>query len=86
MYADNTTLHCCLDVEDENKEFKITQELQHVQDRLKVNRLALNVKKTKYIMFHKHIKIVEHLNLHGNNNAIEKVDNLIFYACTSIPD
>ena len=33
MYADDTTLHCCLeDIEDENKEFKINQELQHVQD------------------------------------------------------
>ena len=84
MYADNTTFHCCLkDIEDENKEFKINQELQHVQDQLKVNKLALNVKKTKYIMFHKHIKIVEHLDWHGNDNAIEKVDNLIFYACTS---
>ena len=43
MYADDTTLHCCL--EDDNKEFRINQELQHVQDWLKVNRLALNDKK-----------------------------------------
>ena len=79
MYADDTTLHCCLeDIEDDNKEFRINQELQHVQDWLKVNRLALNVKKTKYMMFHKHNKIVEHLDLHVNNNAIEKVDNFIF--------
>ena len=36
MYADDTTLHCCLeDIEDENKEFRINQELQHVQDWLK---------------------------------------------------
>ena len=73
MYADDTTLHCCLeDVEDRTKEFKVNQELQHVQDQLKVNRLALNVKRTKYMMFHKHIKIVEHLDLHGNNNSIKK--------------
>ena len=79
MYADDTTLHCCLeDIEDDNKEFRINQELQHVQDWLKVNRLALNVKKTKYMMFHKHNKIVEHLDLHVNNNAIEKVDNFNF--------
>ena len=33
MYADDTTLHCCLeDIKDENKEFRINQELQHVQD------------------------------------------------------
>ena len=76
MYADDTKLHCCLeDIEDDNKEFRINQELQHVQGWLKVNRLALNVKKTKYMMFHKHNKIVEHLDLHVNNNAIEKVDN-----------
>ena len=79
MYADDTTLHCSLeDIEDDNKEFRINQELQHVQDWLKVNRLALNVKKTKYMMFHKHNKIVEHLDLHVNNNAIEKVDNFNF--------
>ena len=79
MYADDTTLHCCLeDIEDDNKEFRINQELQHVQDWLKVNRLALNVKKTKYMMFHKHNKIVEHLDLHVNNNAIEKIDNFNF--------
>ena len=79
MYADDTTLHGCLeDIEDENKEFRINQELQHVQDWLKVNRLALNVKKTRYMMFHKHNKIVEHLDLHVNNNDIEKVDNFNF--------
>ena len=49
-----------------------------MQDWLKINRLALNVKKTKYMMFHKHNKIVAHLDLHVNNNAIEKVDNLNF--------
>ena len=39
MYADDTTLHCCFeDIEDENKEFRINQELQHVQDSLKVNK------------------------------------------------
>ena len=29
------------------------------------------------MMFHKHNKIVEHLDLHVNNNAMEKVDNLV---------
>ena len=49
MYADDTTLHCCLeDIEDENKEFRINQEIQHVQDWLNVNILALNVRKTNY--------------------------------------
>ena len=58
MNADDTTLYCCLvDIEDENKEFRINQELQHVQDWLKVNRLALKLKR---------------LDLHVNNNAIEK--------------
>ena len=33
MYADDTTLHCCLeDIKDKNEEFRINQELQHVQD------------------------------------------------------
>ena len=79
MHADDTTLHCFLeDIKDENKEFRINQVLQNVQDWLKVKRLALNVKKTKYMMLHKHNKIVEHLDLHVTNNAIEKVDNFNF--------
>ena len=39
MYADDTMLHCCLeDIENENKEFRINQELQHVQLRLVKNK------------------------------------------------
>ena len=30
------------------------------------------------MMFHKHNKIVKRLDLHANNNAIEKVDNFNF--------
>ena len=52
MYADDITLHCCLeDIEGKEKEFRIDRELQHVQYWLKVNRLAPNVKKTKYVIF-----------------------------------
>ena len=46
-----------------------------MQDWLKLNRSALNVKKTKYMIFHKNNKIVEHFDLHVNNNDVEKVDN-----------
>ena len=71
MYADDTTLHCCLeDIEDDNKEFRINLELQHVQDWLKVNRLALNVKKTKYMMFHKQGR--KSMFKHGGDNIGEK--------------
>ena len=49
--ADDTMLYCCLeDIDGANNEFRIYQELQQVQDRLKVNRLALKVKKTKHMM------------------------------------
>ena len=55
MYADDTTLSCCLgDTKGENKEFRINPKLQHVQDWLKVTTLTLSVKKTKYMMFHEH--------------------------------
>ena len=54
MYADDTTLFCCLeDITSDNKELVLNNELQRVHSWLKANRLSLNVKKTKYMLFRK---------------------------------
>ena len=55
MHADDTTLFCCLeDIESDNKELVLNNELQRVHSWLNANRLSLNVKKTKYMLFRKH--------------------------------
>ena len=46
MYADDTTLYCCLeDRKSDNKEQILNNELQRVYEWLNTNTLALNVKK-----------------------------------------
>ena len=51
MYADDTTLFCCLeDITSDNKELVINNELQSVDSWLKANRLSLNVKKKVYVI------------------------------------
>ena len=54
LYVDDTTLFCNLeDIDSDNKKFTLNQELLHVHEWLLANRLQLNVKKTKYMLFHK---------------------------------
>ena len=44
MYADDTTLFCCLeDITSDNKEVVLNNELQHVHSWLSAIRLTLNV-------------------------------------------
>ena len=45
---------------------------------LLANGLQLNVKKTKYMLFHKQNKIINKLNLRINNNIINETDKLNF--------
>ena len=55
MYADDTTLYCSLeDIKSDNKEQILNNELQRVYSLLNANKLSLNVRKTKYIIFGKH--------------------------------
>ena len=52
MYADDTTLYCCLeDIASEDKAHTLNIELKRVHSCLNANRLTLNVNKTKYILF-----------------------------------
>ena len=51
LYADDTTLFSIIQLQSAS-DTDINQELIRVHDWLAVNRLSLNIKKTKYIIFH----------------------------------
>ena len=80
MYADDTTLFCCLeDITSDNKELVLNNELQCVHSWLKANRLSLNVKKTKYMLFRKQKRSgIRELNLRISNDAIQSVNDFNF--------
>ena len=80
MYADNTTLHCCLeDIKSDNKEQVVNNELQPVHSWLNANKLSLNVRKTKYMIFRKYNNNdFGELNLRISNDTIEHVNEFNF--------
>ena len=78
MYADDTTLYCCLkDLKSVNKEQLLNNELQSVSCNawLNANELFLNVRKTKYMIFRKYKNNdIGELNLRISNDNIEHVN------------
>ena len=73
MYADDTTLYC--NIYETTTEGIINTELSHVNVWLKANKLSLNVAKTKFMVFHTSIKIVNYSKLKINNYVIERVQS-----------
>ena len=74
MYADDTSLFCCLeDIQSPHKEYTLNQELQKVNKWLLAIKLKLNVAKTKYMIFSKRNKNINPIYLNINNNVIEHV-------------
>ena len=80
IYADDTTLYCCLeDITSKNKSHIINIELEGVHSWLKANRLALNVNKTKYMLFSKRKNNhPSEINVKINNNDIQSVTEFNF--------
>ena len=79
MYADDTTLHCCIDsINSTDRDRIINHELDNVNNWLVSNKLLLNVKKTKYMVFHKHINTISDLNIKINNSPISRVETFNF--------
>ena len=79
MYADDTTLFCCLeDIKNINKQDVINEQLQRIHNWLTANGLKLNTTKSKYIMFRKQNKHIPLFNIHINNVIIESVQNFNF--------
>ena len=76
MYADNTTIYFNIkDFGQQNTEVEINAELEKVNTWLKLNKLSLNVQKTKFMIFHKHQKQIKDLNVCIDNTLIERVES-----------
>ena len=84
MYADDTTLYC--NINNANSDIILNNKLCKISDWLSSNKLSLNVKKTKYMVFHTPQRRVIYPNLKLNNANIERVSQFNFLgvvlACT----
>ena len=56
----------------------INEHLDKINTWMKPNKLVLNSKKTKYMLFHKHNKVVPTLESKINDSSIDQVSNLNF--------
>ena len=72
MYADDTTLFCNV------TEDVINRELFKIYEWLGANKLALNVSKTKFMVFHTRNKFVKYPSLLINGKLIERVTQFNF--------
>ena len=79
LYADDTTLFNTIQIS-VGAPLDINNQLAKIFDWLVVNKLSLNVKKTKFVVFHAINKDIEELvpDLQINNIAIERVENFNF--------
>ena len=78
MYADDTTIYFNLeDFESHNRVNVINNELEKINVWLKVNKLTLNVDKTKCMIFHKR-RMIEQINFSINNTVIDQVSQFSF--------
>ena len=71
MYADDTTLHCNIDQHVNENDIHV--ELAKLSEWLGANKLALNISKTKFMVFHTSNKAVKYPNLKINSTDIEQV-------------
>ena len=83
MYADDTTLTSTLETFSTNElngntASSINIELKEISEWLKLNRLTLNVQKTKYMLFRTSKKKVQTLLLQMDNKIIDKVLDFSF--------
>ena len=77
MYANDTTLYC--NINNANSDIILNNELCKISDWLSLNKLSLNVKKTKYMVFHTPQKRVIYPTLKLNNANIERVSRFTFF-------
>ena len=87
MFADDTTLGSTLKIiikhcKESNINSIINKELSYVNEWLKVNKLSLNISKSKYMLFHTSRRKVESLKIKIDNTEIERVINFNFLGLT----
>ena len=82
MYADDTTLSCTVNfkksVLTDISETELNNELQKISTWLKLNKLSLNVSKTKFMIFHTPTKKVSTPKLMIDDSVIERVTEFNF--------
>ena len=79
MYADDTTLYCSIDkLATHNINNVINEHLDKVNVWMNSNKLVLNSKKTKYMLFHKYNKTLPNLKLSINGRTIDQVTRFNF--------
>ena len=76
MYADDATLYCNLD--ESTSEILLNNELTKITDWLSSNKLSLNVKKTKFMVFHTPQRRVNYPTLKLNNVNIKRLSQFNF--------
>ena len=87
MYADDTTLYCCLeDINYVNKQAILNQELGQIHSWFIANGLKLNTNKSKYMVFGKPNKNIPIIELHIDTANIDKVQNFNFLGLHVISD
>ena len=77
MYADDTTLY--YNVNNDVTDDLLNYELSKICDWLGTNKLALNVSKTKFMVFHTINKLVIYSKLNLNGNNIKRVTNFYLF-------
>jgi len=77
IYADDTTLSAALRTFDrpgQDRDTNINNELNNISLWLKLNKLSLNISKTKAMLFHDVHKLVTYPNIYINGTSIDFVD------------
>lgn len=87
IYADDTNLNTTIELIAErnpNQDINtiLNNELTNISHWLKLNKLSLNAKKSKYMIFHKPHKRIPVINLIIDDTSIEKVSNFDFLGLT----
>ena len=82
IYADDTTLYSTLDVFGNYISKNLNLELIKVADWLKLNKLSINIKKSKFMVFHMPQKQVNIPNIEIENFKIEFADEFKFLGLT----
>ena len=76
MYADDTTVFC--NINNDINDNKVNRQLNIISDWLLPNKLSLNTKKIKYMVFHTNQGTVSYPKLYLNTIKIETVNQFNF--------
>ena len=82
-YADDSTIYKSIKMSNFDTSLSnINNELDKIADWLKLNKLSLNVKKSKHMVFHNIWKRVPSFHLKIDGNSIDKITNFSFLGLT----